>query len=959
MRFQNNTDKSMKHQCAIPRAIPRGLGVAGLLLALLAGIGTASAANLTFAPGRVTAPTSTQVVLPVVVTNFSSVSLFQFSVHWNPETASYVGVEQFGLAGMGAANFGTTLSAGGTLTVSWDDPNGLSSTVTNGATIFGIRLQLQGAPGSSSTVTIDGIPTPIEAADQDLVPVPVSVLSGAVSINPPDMAPQILTHPQSQTVLQNGSVTFSVAATGTAPLSYQWRHGTTELAGQNSTNLTLFNVQASQAGGYSVLVSNGAGSITSQVATLVVQAPNTPPILGAIGNRAVNEMNLLSFTVSAVDNDSPAQTLTYSFDPDPPVGLTIHPTTGLVTWTPQESQGPSTNTVTIRVTDNGTPALSDSETITIIVHEVNAPPSISLVADKMVNEGNLLTFIVTANDPDVPSRPLTFALDPGAPSNAVINPVTGQFTWTPTEEQGPSLVSVTVRVTDGGVPALSDTVAFSIMVNEVNSAPVLPSPGNRLVAEGSLLTFSARATDSDVPVQTLFYTLDPGAPIGALVDAVTGTFSWTPGEAQGPGTNVVTIRVSDNGVPQLSDFKTFVIVVTEVNTPPTLGMMEDKVVVEGGTVTAVASGMDGDMPAQTLTYSLAAGAPAGASIHPVTGIFTWNTGESNGPSTNRISVVVRDSGDVSMSATQSFTVLVLENNQPPSLQPIPNLTAQVLVPLRVTNVVMDPDIPSNHITFQFLEAPKGARMNRFTGAIFWAPTRDQARSTNVFTVLAIDDGAPPLIATNTFYVTVDDFMEMMLGSAVLRSGQTGTVPVQIVSTVGLTNVESMLVTPENRLADLSLLTVAAQLQPASLQMQGPGTARLGFHTQPGQSLMSSQLVAHLQFTAVSTQSAFVPLILHSLTANQSNGVAVARTIPGAGRVVVIAEEPLLEAQVFTNSQRQLVLYGPPGPGYVVQKSTEPASPAAWQTAWEGSLTNLYQVIPATGGGSIFYRAIRP
>jgi hypothetical protein len=272
---------------------------------------------------------------------------------------------------------------------------------------------------------------------------------------------------------------------------------------------------------------------------------------------------------------------------------------------------------------------------------------------------------------------------------------------------------------------------------------------------------------------------------------------------------------------------------------------------------------------------------------------------------------------------------------------------------------MDPDTPTNRITFQFLEAPKGARMNRFTGAIFWSPTREQARSTNVFTILAIDDGAPPLIATNTFLVTVDDFVEMMLGNAVLRSGESGSVPVQVMATVGLTNLESLLITPENRLANLSLLTIASELRPASLQMQGPSTAQMAFQTQPGQTLMSSQLVARLQFTAVSTQSAFVPLTLASVTARQTNGVPVARTIPGSGRVVVVAEEPLLEALLLTNNQRQLVLYGPPGPGYIIQKSPNPGVPDQWQTAWEGSLTNLYQVIPTSGATSEFYRAIRP
>ena len=78
----------------------------------------------------------------------------------------------------------------------------------------------------------------------------------------------IITQPQSQTVLWGTNATFWVAASGPAPLSYQWRFNGTNLAGANWTNLTIVNVQQANAGNYSVVVSNASGSITSQVAVL-------------------------------------------------------------------------------------------------------------------------------------------------------------------------------------------------------------------------------------------------------------------------------------------------------------------------------------------------------------------------------------------------------------------------------------------------------------------------------------------------------------------------------------------------------------------------------------------------------------------------------------------------------------------------------------------------------------------
>ncbi len=89
------------------------------------------------------------------------------------------------------------------------------------------------------------------------------------------VAPTILTKPQSQTVTAGTSVTFRVAANGTTPLSYQWQFNGNDLSGANVASLTLNNVQSSDAGNYSVTVSNAVGVATSADATLTV---NPPPV---------------------------------------------------------------------------------------------------------------------------------------------------------------------------------------------------------------------------------------------------------------------------------------------------------------------------------------------------------------------------------------------------------------------------------------------------------------------------------------------------------------------------------------------------------------------------------------------------------------------------------------------------------------------------------------------------------
>jgi pimeloyl-ACP methyl ester carboxylesterase len=85
----------------------------------------------------------------------------------------------------------------------------------------------------------------------------------------------ITTPPQSQTVAASANVTFAVAVAGVPPFSYQWLFNGQTLAGQTAARLSLTNVQFANAGGYSVVVTNAYGSVTSAVAQLTVFTPLT------------------------------------------------------------------------------------------------------------------------------------------------------------------------------------------------------------------------------------------------------------------------------------------------------------------------------------------------------------------------------------------------------------------------------------------------------------------------------------------------------------------------------------------------------------------------------------------------------------------------------------------------------------------------------------------------------------
>jgi hypothetical protein len=111
---------------------------------------------------------------------------------------------------------------------------------------------------------------------------------------------------------------------------------------------------------------NGVESDPSNSVTYTAPAANQPPVIASVPDQVADEGKLLQFAVSATDPDSPAQTLTFALT-TAPSGAQIDPATGVFSWVPQANQAPSTNNVTVTVTDNGSPALTASQSFKIVV----------------------------------------------------------------------------------------------------------------------------------------------------------------------------------------------------------------------------------------------------------------------------------------------------------------------------------------------------------------------------------------------------------------------------------------------------------------------------------------------------------------------------------------------------------------------------------------------------------------
>ncbi len=145
---------------------------------------------------------------------------------------------------------------------------------------------------SDGTYTITGLPAGSYTVSASLENYAFSVagFTNSVSVGPNAaginfsavfsglMPPGITNQPLTQTVGLGANVTFNVAATGTAPLTYQWRFNGANIAGATGNSYLKSNVQLTNAGSYSVVVSNAVGTAASANAVLTV---NSPPLITA------------------------------------------------------------------------------------------------------------------------------------------------------------------------------------------------------------------------------------------------------------------------------------------------------------------------------------------------------------------------------------------------------------------------------------------------------------------------------------------------------------------------------------------------------------------------------------------------------------------------------------------------------------------------------------------------------
>ncbi len=170
--------------------------------------------------------------------------------------------------------------------------NAAFTVAASGAPPLSYQWQFGGTaiPGATNTsLTLTDV-QPANAGNYTVIVTnSAAVVTSAVAVLTVTGSPAIVTQPASQSVVAGANVSFSVTASGVAPLSYQWRFNGANLSGANGNSLTLAGVQPANAGSYAVVVTNSLGSATSSAAVLTVQpAAGTVTINGAVTYQVID-----------------------------------------------------------------------------------------------------------------------------------------------------------------------------------------------------------------------------------------------------------------------------------------------------------------------------------------------------------------------------------------------------------------------------------------------------------------------------------------------------------------------------------------------------------------------------------------------------------------------------------------------------------------------------------------------
>jgi large repetitive protein len=449
-------------------------------------------------------------------------------------------------------------------------------------------------------------------------------------------------------------------------------------------------------------ISDGNGGTSTATITVAVADVNDVPVTsGSIGNQTNLDSQIINLPVAGAFSDPDGDTLTYTAA-GLPAGLTINPTTGVISGTidnsaSQVNGGAYTITVTASDGRGGTVTQTFSWSVTN-----PAPGAVNDVAT--TNEDTPVAIPVLANDVDPDGDPLTVTAASAGNGTVVILP-NGTLQYTPNPNfNGTDTILYTITDSEGGV----STASVSVTVNPVNNTPTTVGLPNQNGDDGAAVSFSVASAFGDPDGDPLTFSAT-GLPPNLTIDPATGLITGTlaPDTSEN-GPYVVTVTATDPSGAQI----TTSFVYSVQNIPP-VAVNDVASTPEDVPVTVAVLTNDSDPDGDPLTITSASANNGTVVVNP-NGTLTF-TPDPNFNGVATISYTVSD-GEGGI-ATATLTVTVGAVNDAPTALPIPD---QASVDGAFYSAGVAPffnDLDGDTLTFSATGLPAGLIIDAATGVV--------------------------------------------------------------------------------------------------------------------------------------------------------------------------------------------------------------------------------------------------